>query len=1306
MQTVRRLVPNFIIEKYKANELRGSLEGAAIFIDLVGFSGMVDSLSAHGSRGAETLAGLMRDVFEPLVNAVYAQGGFVIGYAGDAFNAFFPAGQAQGPEAERCLASLVAMQAYLALHPTVETPFGSFEIALKAGMGYGEVRWQMFKSKTGKHITYWMRGASLNRAVFAEERAGAGEILIDAVALEQISECVEVELTEGAFRITKLLKALPAPSEINEPEPELAPMNFFFPEELAHQPVVGEFRHIINLFVDIPVNISDEALITPFMETVYALQEEYGGFFLRPELGDKGFNLLMFWGAPIAREHDIDRALNFVIELAARTKLTLRAGITYRTAYVGFIGAPLREDYTAYGWGITFAARLMTKAPQGEFWLDEEIARRAQNTFDIQFLGEQKIKGFTKQQPVYQLIARKSEKQVIYHGELVGRKTELETLANFIHPLRESKTAGMLLLIGEAGIGKSRLVNAFQSTSTFKDLPVQWISLQAEELVREAFNPFKPWLKKRFGIRDSQTNAHNWDILMDSLALLAASTPEPELASELKRTASILAALVNLTQPDSLYANLDAKARYENTFLALSALLRAESLHKPIIILLEDGHWLDKDTAAFLSYFMRSLHANKEGQYPAAIIVTQRPENELSFNTDAFAETLLLEKLSPTNIHTFAENLLDGAISDDLSALLNARAEGNPFFAEQILRYLLDEKQLTHDKDGKYSPAPLAQLQLPMDVHAVLIARLDRLTQKVRETVQTASVLGREFVVDVLVEMLRSQREKLPGYVHAAEEASIWAHISEIDYIFRHALLRDAAYTMQLEARQRTLHALACMALEQVYSHDLKPFYGELAYHAEKGALTDKALHYLSLAGDLAKGAYQNRQAIDYFTRALALLSEDKRERFELLTKRVECLYNLGDSLAQVNDLKEMDKLAHELNDAILQARSLVRSAYRYSVMGDSLRTLESASKAKELIQNANATEILLTVYMILPDALMRTGRLTEARTVAEEGLVHAQRIHDQAGEAYINLTLGLIALEQDNPSVAQKHQKKALSIAREIKDHYLEGKALNNLAIAVGLAQGDYDAAYQYFQQALAVFEAQGNQRGKGLALANLGWISSILGDYANAMRYYESSLKINRALGNHLEERYTYVNLSASSIGQGLKKESLTWANQALDAAHTAQDRIVEHWAYFYLGYAHLLNEEFMPAKQAFSECLNIRQGVDSTTTSIIEARAGLAETYAMLQEHKAAQKEAEIIHQAMENDPTFEGTEEPLRIYLTLYDILTRQKDIRAQQVLVNAKNLLAQQVEKLHSVEAQRIFVENVPWRKAIKEKAEK
>ncbi len=1306
MQTVRRLVPNFIIEKHKANEMTGSFEGAAIFADISGFSNMVDTLSTYGQQGAETLADLMRQVFEPLVNAVYEQGGFVIGYAGDAFNAVFPADQAPVQAAQRCLSALMKMQTHLKAHPEIKTPFGTFPFALKAGMGYGEIRWQMFQSKADKHLTYWMRGEALNRAVFAEARANPGDIVVDPVAFEHLKDIVESMPAKGVQRILGASVPLPTPLPITEPEQELFPANHFFSDELLQQPIVGEFRHVVNLFIDIPLNISDEALATPFMETVYDLQEQYGGFFLRPEIGDKGFNLLIFWGAPTAHERDIERALNFMLDLSTRTKLTLRAGISYHTAYAGFMGAPLREDYTTYGWGITLAARLMAYAHKGEFWISEDIARRAQHDFDLKYLGESQYKGFAKKQRTYQLLGKKSEKQAIYPGKMIGRSEELVQLKTFFDPLHEKKFAGALIIEGEAGIGKSRLLYAYRNAEEYQDLIAEWIEIRADELIHDAFNPFKPWLRKRFGINERESDAKNWATFTRAIEMLAASLPDPKLASELRRTDTVLASLVNLFKPETFYETLDAKARYENTFTALSTLLFAESFHTPVVIFLEDAHWLDEDSATFLAYFMHTLSVENAEQHPVALIATQRPGKNPAFAEPSYTQKIMLGKLSRENIQALAGDILDAPIDNDLVSLLEKRAEGNPFFSEQILRYLSENKLLILDEKGIYSASHEAQTSLPLDIRAVMIARLDRLTQKVRETVQTASVLGREFIIDILLKMLHSQREKLPDYVHKAEQASIWAHISEIEYLFHHALLRDAAYSMQLEARQRDLHILAFEAMEELYQEDIATHYGELAYHAEKGGLKTKALHYLISAGDLAMSAYQNRPAIDYFTRALALLPKDElRTKFELLIKRVECLYNIGDPKSQEQDLKEMENLAQKLNDNNLLARTYMRHVRRYSALGNSQKVIQYVSDAKELAQSAQADEVLMSTYISFPDALSRTGKPKEAHEQAMEGLAYARKTKNRYGEAHMLTALGLATLELEGPIAAQKYQEEALTIARELKNRYLEGKVLNNLANAVGLAQGDYHTAYKYFLQALSVFQEQGNQTGKGLALANLGWAAAMLGDYETAITYYKRSLLINKKQGNLRNETYTYINMSASAIGQGVPGDALSYIHKGLDFSTRIKDRIAEGWAYFYLGHAHLLNGQFVNARRAFMQSLCIRKETKAAAILLIETQAGLAEAHEALGNFSAASSDAEAIYQYMQGEPSFEGAEEPLRIYRALYRTLKQNKDERAKTVIKNANQLLNEQVSKLRSKEAQYAFVENVPWRRAIKKEAE-
>ncbi|MBK8619658.1 MAG: tetratricopeptide repeat protein [Anaerolineales bacterium] len=1305
MTQSHQLVPEFIYEKYRAGESNGIFQGAAMFVDLSGFSTMADVLSRQGAHGAEVLADMMRVVFEPLVNAVFAQGGFVIGYAGDAFNAVFPAGQDSGQAMMRCLSAAAAMQAHTKSHSLVSTPYGEFPIRIKVGIGFGKTTWQIFKSINGRRASYWFRGESLNGAVSGEESAHAGEIVADPIAYELLKDAVYATPVDDCFLIREIRADLPTAHPLSPPKPADDLTGIFLADSIAHLPMAGEFRQVLNLFIDIPASISDEALIAPFMETIYLLQEQYGGFFLRPDLGDKGFNLLMFWGAPTTYENDVERALNFILELSTRTRITLRVGISYHMAYAGFVGASQREDYTAYGWGVNLAARMMERAGEGEFWMDEEAARRAEKHFNFKPIGEYHFKGFTHDQKAFALIGRKHVTETVYQGELVGRGKELESLVSFVEPLKQGKFAGVMILKGEAGIGKSRLVHSFQYSEYFNELSAQWVVCQVDEILRLPFNPFTDWLKKRFELLENQPDELNWVTFSRNIQELAKATPDAELAAELIRTSSVLAALINISVPDSLYESLDAKGRYDNTLTALSVLLRAESLKKPLVLFVEDTHWLDQDTGAFLSYFVRTLLSAPDRKYPIAIIATQRPENNSAWTMDEKVTSgIQLEKLSSANMARLAADIVKYSVADSLLALLEKRADGNPFFAEQILRYLSEQGALALDVEGKYFANEQVEISLPTDVRAVLVARLDRLTLLVKETVQTAAVLGREFEVRILGEMLSSD-EKILSHIAQAENANIWAPLSEIEYIFRHALLRDAAYSMQLQARQRGLHGLAVSAMEIVYRDDLEPHYGELAYHAEKADVKEKALHYLSLAGRLSLNVYQNQQAIDYFTRALALVpADDLRAKFDLMLLRVESYYNISNSGEQLKDLDILEGWANQLQDNGFLARTFMRRAYISSALGDFQNVLTYATQSKRLAETARDENTLLAVYLVIPNALLRLGRISEALEHAKEGLVFAENASTLKGVGSALSILGLASLEAEGPAAAMQHQEQALVIARSANDKYLEAMALNNLANTVGLSLGDFFTARVYFEQAYSIAHELGNINGKGITLSNLGWLAGILGDYPAAITYCEQALTILRGIGNQSLEMNISINLSAAAGGLGKAQDAFKWAQDALELSNRLGDRSGTAWAYFYLGYAHLLNNEFEEAARSFLKSIEIRLDVKSFVL-VVEARAGLISAYLKMNDQVSAQGEAEHILQYMETNPAFEGAEEPLRIFLALYQILEKTKDPRASIVLHNAIQLLNTQVSKLNSEEARRVFVENVPWRRAIQQSVE-
>ena len=362
------------------------------------------------------------------------------------------------------------------------------------------------------------------------------------------------------------------------------------------------------------------------------------------------------------------------------------------TGTAGFIGSTIREEYSTYGRGVNLAARFMSTAHRGEIWVDEQIAKKAAAKFEIGPDGEYAFKGFAEKQMVYWLEERKEEVEAHYPTALVGRQAELKVLAEFVGPLSKDSYCGGLIVLGDPGIGKTRLVNEF---SNEVDVDIHWALCQCDQAIRESFHPISYWLRKYFSISSFQNEARNKRNFNRKVDRVIASLKDKNLATELDRTRSFLGALIDLYWPDSLYEQVDPQGRYDNTIIGLVTLIRAESFFQPIILQLEDAQWLDEDSWNLLTQLDRTIKSDQENNYPIAIIATARLEFLSSRFKDGIEfQVLRIGDLPQDSIKTIAEHIIESPASDQLVDLLHERSDGNPFFAEQITYYLHDEGKL------------------------------------------------------------------------------------------------------------------------------------------------------------------------------------------------------------------------------------------------------------------------------------------------------------------------------------------------------------------------------------------------------------------------------------------------------------------------------------------------------------------------------------------------------------------------------------------------------------------------------------
>ena len=1260
---IHTLVPRFILEQHGRGVYQGELRAATLFVDISGFSAMIDTLMAHGQHGAEVAADIMRAVFEPAIETVFSHGGFIANQAGDAVTAVFPVDATDDDEAtaRAALAAAIGIQTLRQSQPQLTSPYGSFAIGVKVGLALDGVQWGIVRSADDQRATYYFRGPAIDACARAEHKATAGDIILDSTAWDIVGDAVTVEEMGDMARLVAVTGDLPAAVAPLARQPDLALMSRYFPTSVLTQGMTGEFRWVTNVFIALPT-VRTDIQLHAFMQTVFDLQERYGGFVNRLDFGDKGANLLIFWGAPIALENDIPRALGFLLDLQARSSIPVSAGVSYRIAHAGTMGGALAEEYTCYGRGVNLAARLMTSSSPGDILIDEEIARRAESQFDLDFVGEHSFKGFAEKQRVYQLFDRKEEHDELFRWPLIGRAREVQQIEAFLAPLVAGNCAGAVIILGESGTGKSHLVNAVRHSPLLEALDVHWALCQADQTQRDSLNPFRYWLMDFFGQSRTQVESRNKLAFSRRMNALVADAADSELGSELDRTRSFIGALIGLRWPDSLHEEMDAEGRFENTLEGLITLILVESLRQPLILHVEDAQWLDADSLTLLERLWRRIN-----ERPIAMLLTARSEQLaadigeklLALVADLPFVQIDLASLTADDLAGLAADILGAPVAAPLVALLQSRTEGNPLFAQQFVLHLKEQKLLTLDETGTIGVQPLASQLAPPDVEALIIARIDTLTEAIRGVVHTASVLGREFEIRLLSQMLQNSYG-IQLQVVGAERAAIWQPLSELRYIFLHALVRDTAYRMMTHQRRQVLHRLAAEAIEQQFAADLTAHYGALGFHYEQASLSEPAGRYLTLAGHEAARSYQNQSAIDLFSRAL-VLADQAEQRIDLLLAREPVLDRVGQRDIQHQDLDEAKRLAAALVDPHRQAEVALRQA--------NLVRLQS--------------------------------RLSDALHYLDEAMSYVQQIGDGQAEARIWLLRGMVAFQNGDYAVASQHFNTAHSLATANDAESIAAQALYNLGNCA-LANEDYASARQHYAQAMAIYQATHQHRGEincllmsgvidrrvgnldeamasygraldvareigwrhgeSYLLGHLGNHAFDMGDYAAAEDLHSRSLAINASLGDKMLEAQSLDTLGLIVHVRGDTSAAIATYRRALAIQQEIGDRRGSSYTLTHLGDALADLDDFAAAGATFQQALEIREALLADNPLSVDDLAGLARVALGTDRPAEARQYAQTVLTWLAQRGC-NGVEFPATAYLTAYETLSATGDQEA-------------------------------------------
>ncbi|MEM1215594.1 MAG: adenylate/guanylate cyclase domain-containing protein, partial [Bacteroidota bacterium] len=707
---MKHLIPYRIQAHYLAQETKGSLVAYTLFVDLKGFTPLTEGLMREGHQGAERLSTLLNEIFEPLVRLVYARGGFIPYFAGDAFTAIFPA------EDERQTAEGLVQTAAMAraLFERRKNRFGNFTIGLKFGLSYGQVDWGIVGNQDK---TFYYSGTPIENCAFCQTLAEVSDIVIDGLLLRQLpNDQLTLEpVGEDAYRVSSNIPIsnfpVPLPGEDILPEVAAA----FLPEAIVNYKQEGEFRPVVSIFIGFE-NVNDHDQLNLFADIILQQTISFSGYFKEIDFGDKGGVVTLFFGAPVAFENNIKRALEFIVSLReamspAEKKYDwkLRAGVTIGTAYTGIVGGEERCQYACVGNRVNLAARLMTKADWGEVLVDEDI--QDERAFRFLHTGNIKYKGIKGNVPTYKLLGRNFNAEPTYSGTIIARDSELAQVNAFSQPLLLGKSAGVAYVFGEAGVGKSRFTYEWRQQLT-TNAAAQWFVCQADQILHKPFNPFLYFLLNYFDQSPEEaeiTNRANFQAQFQRLlvALAAKDSPQASLIiRELERTRPILAALLDLHDEDSLWEQLDAKGRYQNTIGAIINLFLAESLLRPLVVEMEDAQWLDDSSTELLQELQRAAVT-----YPVLLLIVARYSDDGSktypLSTKHLAKAkvpvleVALENLPKPAVRQFAERQLGGPITSSFLALLLRTTNSNPFYLEQMLEYFVESGLISQTEQGE-----------------------------------------------------------------------------------------------------------------------------------------------------------------------------------------------------------------------------------------------------------------------------------------------------------------------------------------------------------------------------------------------------------------------------------------------------------------------------------------------------------------------------------------------------------------------------------------------------------------------------
>ena len=965
-------------------------------------------------------------------------------------------------------------------------------------------------------------------------------------------------------------------------EPKLSSRQTYTPRHLAEKilssraALEGERKLVTVLFADIKSSMEmlahrdpEEArrLLDAVLERMFEAVHRYEGT-INQVLGD---GIMALFGAPVAHEDHAVRACYAALRMqetiekhSAELRRTdgiyvqIRVGLSSGQVVVRSIGSDLHMDYTAVGQTAHLAHRMEQIATPGSILISADVLRLTEGYVAVKPLGPVPVKGLAEPVEVYELIGagpvRTRLQAAATRGltRFVGRSVEMDILRK----AREKAAAGdwqMVAVVGEAGVGKSRLLDEFIHSQNTQDWTQDWLVLESSSVPYGHATPYLPVIDalRRYFKIDARDDARTVREKVTGKVLT--------LDESSQDTIPALLDLLEALPDDHPFRGLHPAQRRRYIVDGVKGLLLSESRIQPVVVIFEDLHWNDSPTLGLLDGVIDSLSGSR-----VLLLVSYRPEYQDEWGRRPNYRQLRVGPLARQSIEEILLTLLgtDRTLAA-IKEFLIERSEGNPFFLEEIIRTLVETGVLS-GKPGDYVVAKsFSSAEVPSTVQAVLASRIDRLPALEKRLLQEAAVIGKDVPFALLSAISELSDEDLrAGVAHLQGADFLYESrlFPDLEYTFRHALTHDVAYGEVLQQRRREIHARIVEAMEGLYADRLAEHIDRLAQHAFLGERWQKALTYLRQAGAKAVERPANREAVALFEQALAALDH----------------------------LPESRQTIEEAIDIHFEIRNALQP------LGDLGRILESLREAERLGVQLDDQRRLGWVGSYLAEHFRMLGNPGSAAEAGERALAIARRLEDLPLQVVTNLPMGLLCHNLGEYRQALDFFR--WNVTRLEGDLRYERFGLFGLPsvfsrsfLARSLAElGEFAEGILVGDEGVRLAEAAGQPFSRVYAYLGIGALYLRKGDVHRAISVLERALALGQA--THIPVGLAY---GASYLGYALAladrvSEGLPLLEQTVDQATSTTFVASTSLRVTYLGEAYLISGRGGEAADAATRAL----------------------------------------------------------------------------------------------------------------------